>query len=513
MQDLQQTLAQLIDFVRGIWIKKRFIIMTSWLICPIGFAYVAMLPDEYESNAVVYVDTRSIIQPLLRGLTIQNNTQAEVEQMAKTLLSRDNVEEIARQTDLDLSVTTDQEYTSLINNLSENIKLKTTSKDNIYTISYRHQNPEMAKTVVQKTLDLFVTGSLGNNRRDSDNANEFIDQQIAEYETRLSESELRLSDFKRKYSNILPQQGNFYDNLSRITTNLEELQLTIKETEQQVSSLKTQLSPRESGYSDLSIATRFDARIESLQERMDELKLRYTDIHPDVVETRDLLTSLLEAREREIASLTSNASSEDNMNLLTQEIRLEISRLESSIASMKVRENDFNNKIAMLRSKIDQVPQVEAELTALNRDYGIMQQKHQQLLVRKESAELSRRADDTTDDLKFRILEPPMVPTEPQGSKRLVFYTLVILVGFGSGTGLAFFLSQMSPVLHRAQQLSQLTAYPVLGVVSHLEISDISHKNKMKLLTFTVSSGLLIALYLGLVGAELFNINIVERVM
>jgi hypothetical protein len=86
-------------------------------------------------------------------------------------------------------------------------------------------------------------------------------------------------------------------------------------------------------------------------------------------------------------------------------------------------------------------------------------------------------------------------------------------VGFGSGTGLAFFLSQMSPVLHRAQQLSQLTAYPVLGVVSHLEISDISHKNKMKLLTFTVSSGLLIALYLGLVGAELFNINIVERVM
>ena len=71
MQDLQQTLAQLIDFVRGIWIKKRFIIITSWLICPIGFAYVAMLPDEYESNAVVYVDTRSIIQPLLRGLTIQ----------------------------------------------------------------------------------------------------------------------------------------------------------------------------------------------------------------------------------------------------------------------------------------------------------------------------------------------------------------------------------------------------------------------------------------------------------
>ena len=90
MQDMQQTINLLLDYIRGIWIKKRFVIICTWLICPIGFVYVAALPDVYESKAVVYVDSRSILKPLLRGLTIQTNPQQEIEMMAKTLLSRSN---------------------------------------------------------------------------------------------------------------------------------------------------------------------------------------------------------------------------------------------------------------------------------------------------------------------------------------------------------------------------------------------------------------------------------------
>jgi polysaccharide chain length determinant protein (PEP-CTERM system associated) len=513
MQDLQQTLHQLLDYIRGIWIKKRFVLVTSWIICPIGFAYVAMLPDEYESEAVVFVDTRSKIQPLLRGLTIQTNPQQEIEMIAQTLLSRSNIEEIARQSDLDITVTTDAEYVELINDLSEDIRLRPTSNENMYTITYRHENAEKARTVVQETLDLFVEGSLGNNRRDSDTANRFLDEQIAEYESRLLESEQRLADFKRQYADVLPQQGNFYDNLTNMSQRLEDLQLSIRETEQQVSSLKNQLRPQADSNGDISVATRFDSRIDTLQERLDELRLRYTDLHPDVIETTELLGSLKNAREQEIASLTSSASGDDgNMNILTQEIRLEISRLESSIASMKVREKDFQSKISILRSKIDLVPQVEAELTALNRDYGIMQQKYEQLLTRRESAELSRRADVSSDDLQFRIIEPPLTPTEPTGPKRLIFYTLVVLVGFGSGIGLAFLFSQLSPVLVRAQQLHSLTSYPVLGSVSHLQYKEISHKNKIKLVIFFTLSGILLSMYLSLVGAELLNVNLVQRV-
>ena len=103
MQDLQQVLNQIVDYLKGIWIKKRFVIISSWLLCPIGFLYVASLPDTYQSKAIVFVDTRSVLQPLLRGIAIQSNPEQEVTMMAKTLLSRSNVEQIARESDLDLA--------------------------------------------------------------------------------------------------------------------------------------------------------------------------------------------------------------------------------------------------------------------------------------------------------------------------------------------------------------------------------------------------------------------------
>ena len=55
MQDLQQTLLQFLDLLKGIWIKKRHVIIMSWMICPIGFFMVANLPDQYTSTAKLSV--------------------------------------------------------------------------------------------------------------------------------------------------------------------------------------------------------------------------------------------------------------------------------------------------------------------------------------------------------------------------------------------------------------------------------------------------------------------------
>ena len=204
MQDLQQTLTQILDYVKGVWIKKRYVIIFSWLICPVGFLYVASLPDVYSSKAQVFVDTRSVLQPLLRGLAIQTNPDQEIQMMAKTLLSRSNVEKIARESDLDITTNTEDEFESLVTSLSKEIALSSTGRDNIYNISFSNKEPLVAQRVVQETLDLFVEGSLGNNRKDTDTAGRFLDEQIAEYESRLAEAEQRLANFKRQYNDILP---------------------------------------------------------------------------------------------------------------------------------------------------------------------------------------------------------------------------------------------------------------------------------------------------------------------
>lgn len=517
MQDLQQTLTQILDYVKGIWIKKRYVIISSWLICPIGFFYVASLPDVYSSKAQVFVDTRSVLQPLLRGLAIQTNPDQEIQMMAKTLLSRSNVEKIARESDLDIKTTTEGEFESLVTSLTKEIKLSSTGRDNIYNISFSNKEPIVAQRVVQETLDLFVEGALGNNRKDTDTAGRFLDEQISEYESRLTEAEQRLANFKRQYNDILPLAGTYYSNLQSLNDELEATRLQIKQTQQQTESLKKQISgAKQSDSFGVSnndapvLRTRYDDRIKALEEELDRLTLRFTDLHPDVVETKALLDKLETSREEEIAAFLNADDSDQNQPLseLNREIKLEVSRLESQVASLKVKETDIQNKIAALESKVDLIPQIEAESTALNREYGVTKQKYEELLSRREAADLSRRADVSAEDLQFRIIEPPLLPKRPSGPNRIIFYTAVLAIGFGSGIGIAFLISQLNPVLIRPKQLLSVSNYPIWGTVTHLNIERINKTNRNRLLVFLLSSGTILAIFGTLVAAEIMNIDL-----
>lgn len=517
MQDLQQTLVQILDYVKGIWIKKRYVMLFSWLICPIGFIYVATLPDQYASRAQVFVDTRSVLQPLLRGLAIQTNPDQEIQMMAKTLLSRSNVEIIARESDLDIAAQTEAQFEGIVSELVNSIRLSSTGRDNIYNISYENKDAIVAQKVVKETLDLFVEGALGNNRRDTDTAGKFLEEQIAEYESRLSEAEQRVADFKRQYNDILPLSGTYYAQLQRLQGELEDTQLQIKQTKQQVDSLKSQMAQKKSSDSfgvtnadEPVLRTRYDDRIRGLEEQLDTLKLRFTDKHPDVIETKALLESLEAARTKEIDAFL-NESDEDGtqpLNDLNREIKLEVSRYQSNLAALEVKETDVKAKIARLESKVDLIPQIEAENTALNRDYAITKGKYEELLSRKEAADLSRRAEVSSEELQFRIIEPPLVPKRPSGPNRLILYTAVLIIGFGSGIGVAFLVSQLNPILIRPKQLLQIADYPIWGTVTHLDLSEIKRKNRNRLLIFLLSSGSIVAMYAVLAAAEILNIHL-----
>ena len=523
MQDLEQTIQMVLDFIRGIWIKKRYVMICSWLICPIGFFWVTTLPDVYESDAQVYVDTRSVLKQIIAGLAFGTNPEQEVQMMAKTLKSRANIETIARESDLDITAKTDEEYNRLITDLTEDIVLRGTSRDNIYTISFANQNPEMARTVVQETLDLFVEGSLGDSRRGVDTTTRFLDEQIAEYEARLAEGEQRRADFKRQYDDILPGEGSFYNNLQRLRAQLEATELTIKETQQQINAMSGQTRQGQkasdgfgvrSNGGEQVLTTRYDDRILGLEGRLDELKLRFTEKHPDVIETQNLLDALKEQREKEIKAYRDQDTGEDSPSMLTEsdrQLMLEITRLEGQLASLTVRKKDTEMKITDLQSKIDLVPQVEAEETALNRDYDITKQKYEELLSRRESNDLSRRADNSSDDLQFRIIRPPLIADQPSGPKRIIFYTGILIVGFGLGVAIAFLMSMIKPVLVRGQQLSDLTGFPIWGMVGHLDIVNIKRRNKIRFLIFTLSSGTIIMLYAGLVVVDIMNIDLASK--
>jgi hypothetical protein len=220
------------------------------------------------------------------------------------------------------------------------------------------------------------------------------------------------------------------------------------------------------------------------------------------------------SRKQEIEEFLASSDGERPAQIgsIANELTLEISRLEGQLASLRVRETNYANKVDELKQKIDFVPQAEAERTALDRDYNITKRKYEGLLNRRESSDLARKADMSSESVQFRVLAAPRVPKNAAGPNRPLNYTMVLAFGFAAGLGLAFLISQLNPVLIKASQLTALTSYPVLGAVSHLNKAHILKVKRTRLLVFLLSSSIIIGMYGVLMGAEIMKINIYARI-
>lgn len=508
MKEIHQALEVIQTYLQGIWLRRRYIVITAWLVCPIGWFYVYKMPPVYEANARLYVETSTFLEPLLRGLAIRTNPDDQIRLMARTLLSRPNLEKIARATDLDVRALNDKDFERLIDSLQRNIKISATGRDDIYAISFKDPEPQVALRVVRETLNTFVENQVGSSRADSQAAERFLNLEIAEYERRLIEAELKLSDFKKSRLNMLPgSDRDYYSQLTQEMQRLEASRLELRELETRLASAKSQMAGEEPVFgimpysgSGVGVATQYDERIRSLQAQQDALLIRFTENHPDVLETRRLLDSLTAQRELELKNLASIAADRPaagiNSNPVYQELRILASRLETEVASARVRIKAYEARVAELEGRLNLIPELEAEFTALNRDYDVNKSKYEALLARREAAELSRRADASEQSVQFNIIEPPRVPLSPSGPNKGLFYSAVLVMGIAAGIGMAFLRSLISPVLSRASQLQAISDFPVFGVVSHVHKAQILRQYRLHLAYFLVLGGALVMFYL-----------------
>jgi polysaccharide chain length determinant protein (PEP-CTERM system associated) len=515
---MHELLDDLLGYLKGIWIQRRYIIISTWLICPLGWYYVANMPDVYKSEAKVYVDTQSLLRPLLRGLTVETDPNMQIQLMVKTLLSRPNLERISRMVDLDIQAKNPEQYNTIINELKRNIKISRAGQDNIFTLSIADEDPELAKNIVQSALTVFIENTLGETRNDSANAQKFLDTQIGEYESRLNTAESRLTAFKQKYSGVLPNQsGGFYNKLNSTKEELKAIELEILENKTRLKSAREQLGQNTSSgtkgnkiKNDNTIQTTFDNRIADLEIKLDDLMLRFTDKHPDVKEVTKTLDYLNKQRNKEIEEYVAlNTEGEKNYssvnrNPVMQTVQIQVNQLESLLASLNVRAKDYQQRVLELESKIHTLPEIEAEQVALNRGYNITKQKYEALLSRKETAQLAQQADETTDKIQFRTIEPPRAASRPSGPARFIFFGAVTVFGVGVGVGISLLLSMLIPVATSASQLSKATGIPVFGLVSANENLGLQKWQRKKTVIFIISNLFLLMILMMFVSYFLF---------
>ncbi|QDD65133.1 chain length-determining protein [Herbaspirillum seropedicae] len=459
--------SQLMALIKSAWKHRWLALSVTWGVLVVGSIVVFRLPNDFQASARIYVDTQSILKPLLAGMTTVPNIEQQVSIMSRTLLSRPNLERVTRMADLDIRAETVGEKEKLVDELAQRIKIIQTGRDDIYTITYNNENPKLGKDVVQSLLTIFVEGSVGDKKEDSDKAVRFIGEQIKSYEEKLVTAENNLKEFKQKNAELLPRPGSDYGNkLQEASDQLSQARLELAEAEQARNAIQKQMSGGNGEELPRAPTPELDSRLDAANKHLDDLRTKYTEQHPDVVGTRRLIAELEKRKREEAKARPSGGDPGANYSPMMQQLSVSLADARAKAASLRARVDEYAARVARLKAKSIAAPDVEAQFTQLNRDYQINKENYEKLVARRDAAKLSGDLSSATDLLTFRVIDPPVVPRLPVGPKRLRLMSLLLLAAIAAGVGVTVVIAQVRPSFMSQHQLQQVTGLPVLGAVA-----------------------------------------------
>jgi polysaccharide chain length determinant protein (PEP-CTERM system associated) len=477
------------ELLREIWRGRWLAVTVAWGVSLVLGGVIFMMKDRYEASARVYIDTQSVLKPLMVGLAFQPDIDQQIRMLARTLISRPNIELLRNDKDIGWEPSDPKKLEQDVLDLTKAIKMGPGGGgNNVYAISYRDTDPERAQRLVERLVKMFVSSSGDGKKKDSEDAEKFIEAEIRTYEAKLVEAENKLKDYKLKNFSVTGvSTQDYFARMSALSDEVNKLRLEYSAAEQARDALKRELSsePQQLPLEALGpqtaagpIVSEHEARLDTLKKQLDELLRRYTEEHPDVVSTRRTIAQVealkradLEAKRAALAAISKGgpgAAAAAATNPVFQKIRFALAEAEAKVASLRVQLGTQQARLNETRALASRAPQAEAELTQLNRDYEIIRKNYEQLVARRESASLGVKIDQTAPLAEFRIIEPPRTAPNPVFPNRLVLALLAVLAAIAAGLAAALIKSRISPVVSSAKALRELSGRPVLGTVSLL---------------------------------------------
>lgn len=470
--DIKQFIEKGLSLLKGAWRYRWFGLIASLIIAIVGWVAIGILPNYYRANAKIYIDTQSLLQPLMRDISVSLDPDFRIQKMTKMLFSTPNIERIARMSDLDLQYTTKREREEFLKKLEYDIQFQQQGRSNLFVIGYDHQDPEVAKLVVQSILNLFMELTLSDTRTDTVVAQKFLDEQIGSIEQRLVDAEQNLAKFKRSNMAALPRQDlTYYESLQALLMELEQTKRDIAIETSKQTSLEKQLRGEEpvlgmSSSGDLRALHPLFRQLNQLEENYKNLTQVYTGKHPDVMRVKAQINALQMQIDNESGdSAWVMTQDELNKNPVYQQIKIQLSEVTSNLASLKAKEAEITKQAAIMEEKVDSIIETEAKLSNLNRDYRMNQQQYQALLAKREAARFAEEIDDTAENLKFKIVDPAYVLSSPIWPNRNVFNFAVLMASLVAGFATSLALSQLKPAFFDRVSLEQYFGSRVLATI------------------------------------------------
>ena len=481
-------LSALQDQLRGLWRFKWTALIVAWSVALVAWLVVFLIPNKYEAKAVVFVDTGTTLSQATKGIGLSDNVEQQLDRVSDALLSTPQLRKVATETNLMTGAITAQQQQAVVDHLREDMNLipyvdpkHPFAPPTLFTITFEDTDRARAIRVVDRLLNDFVEGSLNDKTQGSEQAVQFLTQQIAEYGQRLSTTEQQLANFKKRNIGLVPgERGDAFTQLQAANSQFMQLKSNLYVAERKRDALAQEMRTGQqftAGGAPAAGATPLggaaldtEQQIAVDQQRLDQMLLQYTDQYPDVIALKRTIQELKARQETEMeAAQKGDLGAASALGLTANPV---FQRLEEQydaegieVASIQQQISNLQQQIVALKAKIGAAPQVQAQYAQLTRNYEVTKKQYDALLARLDSARLGQQAA-STGLVNFQVIDPPSAKFKPVSPKRPLLIIGLFFFAIGAGVGVAYLLHLLRPVFVSARQLGAVTGLAVLGTVS-----------------------------------------------
>lgn len=297
-----------LSMARMLW-KKRWIVLGAWVVLlAVAAVVVYKLPAVYLAEATVLVDSQKIPDRYVSS-TVNSDVGDRLATINQEIMSTDRLLKIINTFDLykedRKSLTQEEIIEQMRKDISINlIKGWSGGRPGAFRVGYQGPSATVVASVANQLANLYVEENLKTRETQAEGTADFIDSQVDQAKKKLDDLERQVSEFKSAHTGSLPEQENSLLAMANsVQVQLKGVQDGINRAQQNKTMLETALSSAEATEALLVRAAQQRAgqtaafgsgsyapgltptvrkRSEVLEDALAQLRLRYSDLYPEV---------------------------------------------------------------------------------------------------------------------------------------------------------------------------------------------------------------------------------------
>jgi len=432
--------------------KRLLFLAVAMVVMAAGVILAYTLPTRYEAQSTVFLE-QNVITDLVKGIAVTPAVEAKIKMLSVALLSRTMLLKVLSDLNKDLDLKSDRDVEAYLKDLSKRIEIVYLEKKGVFKIAIRDADPVFARDFVNTLTRKYIDENTSSKRVESLEANKFLAQQIDSFKKRIDSAEEAINKFKSENGLLLVTDEVYLrGEIAAAEKKLEELVLK-RNTIEAKREIVLERGPDGGGLAEA-------------QARLAELRSRYTDENPKVIQARAAVASL--SRRGSKGNKTPSATQSESMKMLQVEL--------DAMKEMEERQKEI---IEESKKHLRDIPNLRAELSELVRKKDNEAVIYQQLVTRYGQSEVAKQMELQDKSVSFRVLDPAVTPVVPVSPNRLLIILGSIAAGFGLGLGVVMLMDILKGAVKSPNSLKEFDI-PVFAVVPHVPDAKLDAKNRRR---------------------------------